>query len=347
MSYLSEHHLLIQDTLARILEDLCHKEMVDAAELGQFPSPLWEALSETGLTLTGLPEEHGGSGGDLSDALIVMKGTGKFSAPIPIAENFLSRALCSEFGLPAPKGITTFSPESFSIATDGELIGSSSQTAFGRWSDTLVLIAKNGDESYLCSCPREVFELNENNNIAGEPRDRVSVKTKLLADQFVKADGVARRARLLGAGLRVAQMSGALESILEMSVSYSVERSQFGKPISKFQAIQQQLATMAGEVAASMRAAQSIELSKDLMVELDVAIAKARVGEAVGLCTDIAHQVHGAMGYTLEHSLNHRTRRLWAWRDEYGSEKEWQIEIGRFFSGNASGNLWDQITLLA
>ena len=104
---------------------------------------------------------------------------------------------------------------------------------------------------------------------------------------------------------------------------------------------------MAGEVAASIRAAQSIHLSRELMIELDVAIAKARVGEAVGICTDIAHQVHGAMGYTLEHSLNHRTRRLWAWRDEFGSEKDWQTEIGRFFSGNASGNLWDQITLLA
>ena len=347
MSYLSEHQILIQDTLNRILKDLCQKETVDAAENGEFPSALWEALSETGLTLTGLPEEYGGSGGDLSDALLVMKGAGRFSAPIPIAENFLSRVLCCEFGLSAPKGIATFCDESFSITPDGELSGSSSQTAFGRWSETVVLIAKHGDENYLCSCPFEAFELNEKNNIAGEPRDMLSVKTKLTADQFVQADGVSRRARLLGAALRVAQMSGALESILEMSVSYSKERSQFGKPISKFQAIQQQLATMAGEVAASIRAAQSIEISKDLMIELDVAIAKARVGEAVGVCTDIAHQVHGAMGYTLEHTLNHRTRRLWVWRDEYGSEKEWQIEIGRFFSGNASGNLWDQVTLLA
>ena len=346
MSYLSEHQLLIQDTLNRVLGDLCPKQIVDSAERGEFPSALWGALSETGLTLTGLPEEHGGSGGDPSDAMLVMKGAGKFSAPIPIAENFLGRMLCSEFGLSAPKGITTFSDGSFSISPDGMLSGSSSETAFGRWSDSVVLIARHGDESYLCSCPCEAFEINEKNNIAGEPRDEISIKKKLLDDQFILAEGVSRRARLLGAASRVAQMSGALESILEMSVSYSIERTQFGKPISKFQAIQQQLATMAGEGAASIRAAQSIHLSRELMIELDVAIAKARVGEAVGICTDIAHQVHGAMGYTLEHSLNHRTRRLWAWRDEFGSEKDWQTEIGRFFSGNASGNLWDQITLL-
>ena len=131
MTYLSEHHLLIQDALTRILEDLCQKQTVDAAENGEFPSALWEALSETGLTLTGLPEEYGGSGGDLSDALIVMKGAGKFSAPIPIAENFLGRVLCCEFGLSAPKGIATFCDNFFSITPDGQLRGSSSQTAFG------------------------------------------------------------------------------------------------------------------------------------------------------------------------------------------------------------------------
>ena len=61
-----------------------------------------------------------------------------------------------------------------------------------------MLIAEHGDETYLCACPFEVFELNEKNNIAGEPRDMLSVKTKLTSDQFVQADGVARRARLWG-----------------------------------------------------------------------------------------------------------------------------------------------------
>ena len=123
MNYLSEHQVLIQDTLNRILEDLCQKQTVDAAENGEFPSPFGKLFLETGLTLTGLPEEYGGSGGDLSDALLVMKGAGKFSAPIPIAENFLSCALCCEFGLSAPKGITTFCDESFSITPDGQLRG--------------------------------------------------------------------------------------------------------------------------------------------------------------------------------------------------------------------------------
>ena len=148
----------------------------------------------------------------------------------------------------------------------------------------------------------------------------------------------------MGAGLRALMMSGALESVLEMTVKYSIERSQFGKPISKFQAIQQQLATLAGEVAASQMAGHSVVEGYANLNELDIAIGKSRIGESVSVCTDIAHQVHGAMGYTLEHSLNHRTRRLWCWREEYGNEREWQKLIGRYFSNQGADNVWSALT---
>ena len=53
-----------------------------------------------------------------------------------------------------------------------------------------MLIAEHGDETYLCACPFEVFELNEKNNIAGEPCDMLSVETSLTSDQFVlSSDG--------------------------------------------------------------------------------------------------------------------------------------------------------------
>ena len=80
--------------------------------------------------------------------------------------------------------------------------------------------------------------------------------------------------------------------------------------------------------------------------ELDIAIGKARIGEAVSICTDIAHQVHGAMGYTMEHSLNHRTRRLWCWRDEYGNEREWQILVGRHLANQGADMLWGAMSAL-
>ena len=102
---------------------------------------------------------------------------------------------------------------------------------------------------------------------------------------------------------------------------------------------------MAGEVAASIRAADVlVELESPL--ELEVAFAKSRIGQACGPCTDIAHQVMGAIGYTLEHHLNHRTRRLWSWREEYGNERRWQILIGRQMSGIGADGLWPTVASL-
>jgi len=183
--------------------------------------------------------------------------------------------------------------------------------------------------------------------VAGEPRDTVSVNTKVASESVFNVDRqTPERIKLMGAALRALMMSGALESVLEMTVKYSTERSQFGKPISKFQAIQQQLATLAGEVAASQTASHAVVGSFSALNELDIAIGKARIGEAVSVCTEIAHQVHGAMGYTLEHSLNHRTRRLWNWREEYGNEREWQKIVGRYFSSQGADKVWGAMTAL-
>ena len=140
-------------------------------------------------------------------------------------------------------------------------------------------------------------------------------------------------------------MSGAIEKLLELTIGYVGERKQFGRPISRFQAVQHSVARMAGEVAASTRASDAaIEaLDTDLFV-IQVSAAKVRVGEAAGVVAEIAHQAHGAMGFTHEHELHHYTRRLWAWRDEYGHEKEWQQLVGRRVAAAGADRAWALIS---
>ena len=145
--------------------------------------------------------------------------------------------------------------------------------------------------------------------------------------------------------LRAVQMSGCLARTLELSLEYAQERVQFGRPISKFQAIQHQLAVMAGEVAAATRAADgALERLGDSRFQVQLAVAKARVGEAAGIAAEIAHQVHGAMGFTHEHRLHHHTRRLWAWRDEFGNEAHWQRQLGQHVAAVGADQVWDFIT---
>jgi acyl-CoA dehydrogenase len=131
-----------------------------------------------------------------------------------------------------------------------------------------------------------------------------------------------------------------------MSVTYANERVAFEKPIAKFQVIQHNLAKLAGEAAAAIAAAGSaadaIQSAKsfDESVFLEVAAAKIRVGEAATAGTAIAHQIHGAIGFSQEHALHRFTQRLWAWRDDFGSESFWAVRLGTLIASRGADALW-------
>ncbi|MGI9322740.1 MAG: acyl-CoA dehydrogenase family protein [Pseudomonadales bacterium] len=340
---MKEERQLIADTLTRLLRDKCEPSTVDAAEAGEWPGELWQALTDTGLTLAGISANAGGAGGEPGDSLLVLRQAAKFAAPVPLAEHYMSALLMQEAGATLASDRATLAEGNFKL-TDGKLEGEASGVAFARWCRHILLVANAADGRKLCLAPRESLTIAEKNNLAGEPRDDIKA-AGAEAIQIVDApQQVAEFIHRLGAATRTAMMSGALESVLELSVQYVQERKQFGRPLAKFQAIQQQLAVLAGEVAAASMAAHALEGAFPALDEVEIALGKARVGEAVAQATDIAHQVHGAMGYTLEHPLNHRSRRLWAWRDEYGAEFAWQQTLGRVMLAGGADELWHRVT---
>jgi acyl-CoA dehydrogenase len=106
-------------------------------------------------------------------------------------------------------------------------------------------------------------------------------------------------------------MAGGLDYLLRQASQYATERRQFGKPIGSFQVIQQNLAVLAGHTAAAGTAAANAFRAADRGdAAFEIAVAKVRVGEAAGIGAQIAHQVHGAIGFTYEHALQFATRRL-------------------------------------
>jgi acyl-CoA dehydrogenase len=151
---------------------------------------------------------------------------------------------------------------------------------------------------------------------------------------------------LMGAVARSLQIAGSLESMLDISVRYSNERVAFEKKISKFQAVQHNLARLAGETAAAMTAASSAAdtiahaSSFDDAVFLEATAAKIRCAEAAEKGAAIAHQVHGAIGYTLEHILHRYTMRALAWRDDFGHESYWAVELGKRVAARGADELW-------
>ena len=342
---MNEEQQLILETTNRILTDLCTTEVINNSEAGSFAGELWRTLSETGLTLAGIPESLGGSGGQIQDSLMVIREAAKFGAPLPLAETFIAAHLLQSVGEPAAGNAPlTVAAGDFEIDSHFMLTGCADNVAFSRWCKDVVFIARKNSGPVLCRVPIDQFEISQGSNMAGEPRDGISANFTIMENQiFETSTDPSSELFLLGAITRSVMMAGALESALELSVEYALQRNQFGRPIARFQAVQQQLAIFAGEVAASIRAADALVESAGRLDEMEVAVAKSRIGEAVGISAEIAHQVHGAMGYTMEHNLNHRTRRLWCWRDEYGNERYWQQVLGKQITAVSADELWPMI----
>jgi acyl-CoA dehydrogenase len=145
---------------------------------------------------------------------------------------------------------------------------------------------------------------------------------------------------------RSVQLAAALEQVLAWTLQHAAEREQFGRPLARFQAIQLALAEMAGEVTAvaalTDAAVQALDREAASFV-LAAAAAKVRAGAAVEVVARLAHQVHGAIGFTQEHRLHHLTRRLWSWRDEAGSELVWAPVLASGLLA-ASDELWPALT---
>jgi acyl-CoA dehydrogenase len=344
---------LLAPTVTRLFTDLVTKELIEAAEKGTWPDKLWRALEEGGLTLPLVPEARGGAGGTWSDAHVVVRAAGKHAAPVPLAETIVAGWLLGQAGLDVPLGPLTLAPvvdgERLSLARTGDgwrVSGTATRVPWGRAAGHVVIVAEADGRTMVALVGGGVARVTADRNLALEPRDTLAFEQAAVLSAAPAGPSVTARAvTVYGAMVRAAQMAGALESLLEQSVRYATERKQFGRPIGHFQAIQHNLAVLAGHVAAAaIAAAQAFRAADRGEPEFEVAAAKIRAGEAAGVGAGIAHQAHGAIGFTYEHALHFSTRRLWSWRAEFGSESRWAIELGRRVAAAGADRLWSELT---
>ncbi len=358
---MSEMRDLIREAAERLFEKHCGAETMRRADGGEFPQALWRALAEAGYIAALVPESAGGAGLETSDALSLLFSAGRHAVPAPLAETMLAGWLLSSAGIAlsegplAAVGPLTVAPvreaDALSAKRDGagwRIEGTATRVPWARQCGAIAVLAE-GDgesvgESVVALVSRADCAIKGGHNIAGEPRDEL-VFSGAKSLQAGRSPICAGELRAMGAVMRSAQMAGALHSVLETSVQYASERVQFGRPIGRFQAIQQNLALLAGQAAAATAAAEAaIEAAARDLNSMAIAAAKIRAGEAAGIGAAIAHQVHGAIGFTQEHRLHYSTRRLWSWRDEFGNEAYWARRLGGEVAAAGADRLWQGIT---
>lgn len=312
---------MFADAARDVLADQCTPQVVRAMEAGgrtaEATTALWAQLEATGLADALLSEGEGSAGLGLSQVFGVLEQCGAHALPLPLGDTMVARALLAQAGVARPAG-------SIALArgerlADGGLrcalvrSGQVAQCVLVQTQSAWHLLAIDGAQAGAQALALDAaFTWSA---------------AKVQAAPAVAVDG-ALDARTLQAAVVAAQMAGALGSVFQRTLQYANERQQFGRPIGKFQAIQHQLAVMSEHVFAARMAAQlgcsAGQGGRGVVPDrLRVATAKARCSEAALVVSELAHAIHGAIGFTEEYDLQLFTRRLHAWRQTAGSEAYW------------------------
>ena len=349
MHPMNDNSHMIADTTRRIFRELGNPQSL---RTDTDRRRLWSALETAGLTRTWIPEALNGSGATLADGFEVVRIAGEFAISVPLVESLLGGWLLQQAGIPTPFGSGSVAPvdvrDRITAAGNGALSGAARSVPFAADATWIVVLGTREDRAFVGLVDRSLCRIQEHANLAGDARDAVAlldVVPSAMAPAAINLDALL----LIGAAVRCMQMAGALQAILDVSVEYANQRVAFEKPIGKFQAIQHSLAKLAGEAAAALAAAGSAAdaiasaAQFDEGIFLEVASAKIRVGEAAATGAAIAHQVHGAIGFSQEHVLHRYTQRLWAWRDDFGGESYWAVRLGRMVAGNGADALWPML----
>ena len=348
---MAESENIVVETAERIFADLADAQTINHDKQGNWKAPLWQALTEAGLPLSWVPEDCGGSGASMAEGFAVLSAAGRFAVAVPLAETMLAGWLLAQAKITSPEGAMTVAPaapkDRITLNAAGTLSGRARSVPFAKAAQHIAVLADGANGLSIALVKASDCRIEAGLNLGGDNSDTVTFDKVQPAAIKPVPEGFDRNALLLMGGVvRSLQIAGSLESMLDISVRYSNERVAFEKKISKFQAVQHNLARLAGESAAALAAAISAAdaianaTSFDDEIFLEAASAKIRCAEAAENGAAIAHQVHGAIGFTSEHILHRYSLRALGWRDDFGSESYWAVELGKLVAARGADELW-------
>ncbi len=299
----------IVEPFERMLEAVSPPDAVRAVERGEGFDAMWNEISASGFLDALVSETAGGFGLPARAVEQLWQALGRHAVPLPVGETMIARALLAEAGQEVPNG-----PIALAIGEAGKPVIVPMGLVTRHF-----LVQQGAGLSLVAVQP----EAAQPTGVAGSFAARIQFNA--LPGQFAAPpQGLRAQAALL----RAALIAGAADRLLGMTSAYANERVQFGKPIGRQQALQQQMAVMA-EQAVAARFASQIGCAGGLPPALSaVATAKSVASKAAAEIAAIAHAVHGAIGISAEFDLNLYTRRLHEWRLGDGSESYWNRLLG-------------------
>ena len=271
----------------------------------------WRAVAELGLPKLLVPEAQGGAGASLAEGAAAIEALGALGDPSAAADTAVLAWLLARRGDSVPD-------------------------------DPLVLAEPGGRIAW----PDNARAVDPAGNAAAPPDGHGRILLNGVPASAAlpgAADDIASFRQAMAAA-RAVQIAGAAAAALELTLDYVRERRQFGRPLARFQAVQQHIAVAAAEVAAAAQIARAAFAGLDRGLDRDdpflAAAAKIATGRAGTIAAKAAHQFHGAMGYTAEYPLHRLTRAIWQWREDFGNEDWWSRRLGAQVCRDGADALW-------
>lgn len=298
---------LIADTADRLMAEVAPPAVVRGLKDRTSAAAVWGTLAESGFLDALVLEDQGGAGLTAADTLPVLLAAGRHALPLPLSTTMAARAMIAASGAAVPDGMIAIAASA--RAGGGGFVAQVPAGEFADW----VVVPTGGGALVLPA--------------AAASRDPTG-EGSFCRMQWCDAEGIPLDGGdLLATGARIeaAEMAGAMEAMFATTLRYANDRSQFGRPIGKFQAVQQQMAVMTELVHCARAAAELAARSSGIEA---IAAAKVTIGEGAAEVAAISHAVHGAIGMTEELDLHLLSDRLRRGRLRYGSERYWAERLG-------------------
>ena len=346
---LNEAQQMLKNSAQEFLEAECSKDYVremEEDERGYTPE-LWQKLAEQGWLGLIIPEKYGGVELEYQDLIVLLEEMGRYMLPGPYfstvvmggmtitdaateeqKEEYLPRIaegqIIVTLAINEPSGRWDAAGIELKASENGDkwvLNGTKLFVPNAHVSDYVVVAARTGEGTndislFIVSTQAKGVEETLLQTIASDRQsevvfNNVEVSSSNLLGEKNAGWSTIEKVLQWGAIGKCAEMTGGGQEVLDMTVEYAKQRTQFGRPIGTFQAIQRHCANMATDVEGSkfITYQAAWRLSEGLPADREVAMAKAWVSEAYRRVCALGHQSHGAIGFTKEHNMQLYSRR--------------------------------------
>lgn len=316
----------LEELATKLFTDKVGHGVVLAADGAGLLDDLWRTVSDLGLPWIGIDESAGGSGGELTDLVTLLRRAGQHAVPLPLLENHLAGWLVAKAGgrVDAGAAWSVAPPQDGLTRTGDRASGTLRDVA---WGGSVARVVALVGTDVVGLDPADA-EVTPGRDLAGQPRDTLTFDgaPAQVRSGTVTSEQLAQR----GAVLRAVQIAGALQAVYDLTDSYVYQREQFGRPVGTFQHVGRHLVFLAQAAVmtrvSAERAAGALASGRDASFETYAAKLLANQNAAVGIKS--GHQAHGAIGMTREYALQDLTRRLNTWRGDWGTEAALADRIG-------------------